>query len=254
MRKITIIVIILFGLHTVSQAQDFYFGLKSGWKKETYTMTESNGSVKLFMGSLFPSAQFQFKTIFKDRLELGTGLGYYNYGLQIGMKTEGVKGEDSYTRSGSIPLYHSMSIPLTIGYALPIVAGLSVKAIAGLDFDFYFNFAGGSFGPATSYIDENGDVISVPRDYPYRIVFIDRYKAKFNVLLLNQLSLEYLTKKNFSVSLFAAYHTGLREVRDDACLVNFSETEQMVVQIFSRGSYWHFGLELGYRFGKKEKL
>lgn len=81
MKKIIIILVVLFQLHTISQAQDFHIGLKSGWKKETYTMTENNGSVKLFMGSLFPSAQFQFTTIFKDHLELGTGLGYYNYGL-----------------------------------------------------------------------------------------------------------------------------------------------------------------------------
>jgi hypothetical protein len=73
------------------------------------------------------------------------------------------------------------------------------------------------------------------------------------VLLSNQIALEYKTRKNFCLSLFAAYHAGLREVWHGLAVIHYNEEESLNVQLFSRGSYWHFGIEFGYRFAGKKK-
>jgi hypothetical protein len=36
-------------------------------------------------------------------------------------------------------------------------------------------------------------------------------------------------------------------------VIHYNEEETLNVQLFSRGSYWHFGIELGYRFTGKKK-
>ncbi|MDR2980016.1 MAG: hypothetical protein LBV02_06220, partial [Bacteroidales bacterium] len=245
MKKLTFIFIVLFWVQSASRAQEFYFGLKTGIPKETHTLTEDYGQLKLYMEVLRPTVLFNFKTIFNNRLEAGTGVGYYNYGCPIYF----IPNFYPYSPRGSKnTIYRSITVPFTLGYSFPIVAGLSANVTSGIDFDLYFDLGGGISESSVSPIfDEEGNITYVPRVYPDLYTYLDGNCARFNVLLSNQIALEYKTKKNFCFSLFAAYHAGLREVWHGLAVIHYNEEETLNVQLFSRGSYWHFGIELGYR-------
>ena len=255
MKKFIIIITLFFCFKQVAFSQDFYFGLKTGWTKETYTLTAHYGLVKLFMEPLSPTAMFHFKTIFNNRMELGTGLGFYNYGFQIGTKTFLVyKCNYTFGWNANNPIYRSFTIPIALGYSFPVIGGLSVKISSGINFDLYFdyNIRSTSFYPFY-HMGEDGNLIEEPITYPYAESFYYGNSARFNILLSNQISIEYCTKKNFCISVFTAYHTGLREVWNGKCFIHFDEIETLYVALFTRGSYWHFGLELGYKLNRKDK-
>ncbi|MDR2979330.1 MAG: hypothetical protein LBV02_02645, partial [Bacteroidales bacterium] len=245
MKKLIFIFIVLFGIQSASRAQEFYFGLKTGLLKETYTLTEDYGNLKLYMEALFPTVLFNFKTIFNNRLEAGTGVGFYNYGCHIGLLTPTLPYSSHDARNA---IYRSITVPFTLGYSFPIVAGLFANVTSGIDFDFYFDLRGYISDPYIDpHLDEDVSSIDARHVYPYLRTYLDGNCARFNVLLSNQIALEYKTKKNFCFSLFAAYHAGLREVWHGLAVIHYNEEETLNVQLFSRGSYWHFGIELGYR-------
>ncbi|MEG1556788.1 MAG: hypothetical protein RR356_08730, partial [Bacteroidales bacterium] len=80
---------------------------------------------------------------------------------------------------------------------------------------------------------------------------------KFNVLFANQISLQYVTNINLCISIFGAYHAGLREIWQSNFNYNVKQTEEEwhhYNPIYtSRGSYWHFGIELGYKLKKNNR-
>jgi hypothetical protein len=251
MKKLIFIFIVLLGAQSASRAQEFYFGLKTGIPKETHTLTEDYGNLKLYIEVLRPTVLFNFKTIFNNRLEAGAGVGYYNYGCPIGF----IPNFYPYSPRGSKnTIYRSITVPLTLGYSFPIVAGLSANVTSGIDFDLYFDLRGYLSDPYIDpHLDEDMSPVNTRPVYPYLHPYLDGNSARFNVLLSNQIALEYKTRKNFCLSLFAAYHAGLREVWHGMAVIHYNEEETLNVQLFSRGSYWHFGIEFGYRLAGKKK-
>ncbi|MEG1556789.1 MAG: hypothetical protein RR356_08735, partial [Bacteroidales bacterium] len=118
MKKKILITIICFGIYTHAFSQDFYFGLNTGWIKEQYTAVGNTGGLKLKMEFLCPTVAFSFKTIFKNNVEVGTGIGFYTYGYNIGIPIY-TNNKTSYTYSKTAA-FRSLSIPISIGYHLPL--------------------------------------------------------------------------------------------------------------------------------------
>lgn len=239
MKKNITLLISTFLLCISVQAQDFQFGLKSGFHQDVFTITHNNGKLAPAIDFLSPGIDFSFKTIFPNNIEVGTGIGYYNYECNLRMKTS--PWPKSYSKEIA---YRSFSIPVNIGYNLNLYAGLYLNFNMGLHFDFYFNHADGSYH---SNIGTEGEQYLL--DY-----YLDGTPTpKFNVLLSNTLTLYYMTKSNVYVGLFGAYHAGMRDALQAQVFYQEGTAEMTTYHmIASKGSFWNFGLEIGYRLTKKK--
>jgi hypothetical protein len=241
-RKVTLTIIGLFILGFVS-AQDYYLSLGTGIMKEEYTIIGGSNNIKAQTDVLYPTANLNFKTIFKNNIEVGTGLRFYNYGYKIGFLTsDGNKKHYPYSTETA---YRAISIPISIGYNLFFIPNrLGLNFNTAVNFDFYFDHSNGQrFGSYGALIDD------APRYfYEYGTPDLTR---QFNVLIANQISLQYITKFNMCISIFAAYHAGLRDIWHSAIYYTkeINNNIEAFAPIFtSRGSYWHFGIEIGYKF------
>jgi len=246
MKKIILTTIGLFALCNIS-AQNYCLSFGAGMIKEEYTVTGASRDVKVITDIIYPAGYLHFKTIFKNNIEVGTGLRFYNYGYKIGFRnlTFGRDNTFSYVTEAA---YRAFSIPLLVGYNLFFIPNrLCMNFNGAINFDFYFdhlNFVtlgGGGVGTDSTYIRskyENPD-----------------FTRQFNILLSYQIGLQYITKTNVSIGLFAAYHAGLRDVWHSTIhctkTVNGNVVETFAPLFTSRGSYWHFGIEIGYKFRKK---
>jgi hypothetical protein len=138
---------------------------------------------------------------------------------------------------------------------------------SGLDFDIYFSEIDYArwerdFGQYSGSVAE-WTYLSANTRIPH-----------FNILISNRLVLQYYTKFNMGIAIFGAYHAGLIPVwqnisghfewkneedpiewqvdRANPPIWN-QGSEILDTKISSNGSYWQFGIELGYKFGKKKK-
>lgn len=238
-RKISLFLSIFFMLNTYLYSQNYFLGIESGFHKDIYSISNNKaGDLYIGMDILAIAENLSFKVIFDNNIEIGTGIGYYNYTLNIGVKNIRA------FHTGNIVFYRTLSIPLNVGYRYKILPGFYAGINSGLDFDFYFYddvyILGRQPGMETpaSYID----------------IYFPPLKHNFNILITNKIKLQYITKFNMVVGIFGAYHAGLRDVWecDNATFViNHGEKTYNPV-IMTKGSYWSFGIELGYMFqGKK---
>jgi hypothetical protein len=165
-------------------------------------------------------------------------------------------------------IHSALSLPVAVGYNINLWKNrLLFKVQSGLDFDIYFleidyeseyGF-GNYFGSVANwiYLSENTRI------------------PHFNILISNRLVLQYYTKFNMSIALFGAYHAGLIPVWQNISghfewrsesdsdikwpmdsrrnLLWYQGSEILDTKINSNDSYWHFGIELGYKFGKKKE-
>ncbi len=235
MKKIfSLLGIVLLFLSIPAHAQKYYLGVESGCHKDVYSQSNNDaGDLYIGMDILAVVENLSFKVIFDNNIEIGTGIGYYNYGMVIGVK-------DIFAfHTGYDVLYRALSIPLHIGYRYKILPGFYVGFNSGLDFDFCFHEDSYSYGAAGTTLEEN-----------YYSIYYNSLKNNFNVLISNKVQLQYVTKFNMVVGLFGAYHAGLRDMWecDNATFsINYGE-KIYTPTITTNGSYWSFGIELGYIF------
>jgi hypothetical protein len=123
-----------------------------------------------------------------------------------------------------------------LGYKFKLANRLYANVYSGLNFDFYFL-------PQKGY-----------DNFYFYLQAKDALMRRFNILLTNRASLQYFTKFNMGISVYGAYHAGFMQVWNSMELIPYHEIYQYPVRLLSRGSFWNFGIELGYKFSsKKEK-
>ena len=241
MKKLFLSFIVLFFLTGSIYSQDFYFGVSSGLIKGVYSKSEQSSYIKDRLGQ-FPSANFTFSVIFKNSIELETGIMYYAYPHNIGFRwdTIGAKGSvmKGYHGYNNVA-YHAFSLPIHFGYKFKLANRLYANIHSGLNFDFYFE-------ESRSFVIDKDIYISADKG---------SLKQSFNILFSNKVSLQYFTKFNMGIGLYASYNAGLFHVWESFASVSYYEgLKTFQSTLLSRGSYWNFGLELGYKLVQnKEK-
>jgi len=242
MKKILIFTVLIF-LTASIYSQDFYFGISSGLMKGVYSKTEPNDYIKSSRINGFrPSVDFTFSVIFKNNIELETGIMYYPYPHNVGFRWDTIGATGPFTKGYHGPndiAYHAFSLPIHFGYKFKLVNRLYANIHSGLNFDLYFeesrSGAWGSIGSSEIYVSAAEGSLKQP----------------FNILLSNKVSLQYFTKFNMGISLYAAYYSGLFQVWESFASVSYYDgLKAFESTLLSRGSYWNFGLELGYKLVK----
>ncbi len=226
--------ILLLFLSVSVHAQKYYLGVESGFHKDVYSLSNNDaGDVYIGMDILAITENLSFKILFDNNIEIGTGIGYYNYGMIIGVRNIFAFHTDYAV------FYRALSIPLNIGYRFKILPGFYAGFNSGLDFDFYFY--------DSIYYDTLPGMAPLAN---YLSIYFPSLKHNFNVLISNKIQLQYVTKFNMVVGIFGAYHAGLRDIWEcnDATFVVNNGEKIYNPTITTKGSYWSFGIELGYFF------
>jgi len=132
-KKISLLWIALIVLSVPVYSQKYYLGVESGFHKDVYSIS-NNDARDLYIGMdiLAVVENLSFKVIFDNNIEIGTGVGYYNYVLNIGVKNIPA------LNTGNAVIYRTLSIPLNVGYRFKILPGFYAGFNSGLDFDFCF--------------------------------------------------------------------------------------------------------------------
>jgi hypothetical protein len=192
-------------------SQDFYFGFSPGLIKGVYSKTEDGKYFRSYMDVRIPTGNFIFSVLFKNNFELETGIMYYPYPYNMGSPADTIGGKfDNITPRSYEPAYHSLSFPIHIGYKFKLANRLYANIYSGLNFDFYFRgtYVDDSlqgFPPDTARWNVFGDCLSYTS-------IASALKQRFNILFSNRVSLQYFTKFNMGISLYAAYYSGLFSV------------------------------------------
>ena len=194
--------------------------------------------------TFLPSANFIFSVIFKNNLELETGLMYYSYPYKVAYRWDTIGATGAFTKGYHgvhESAYHAFSFPIHIGYKFKLANRLYANIHAGLNFDFYFaelnGWTEGGMGENHFYSSTENAL-----------------KQRFNILLSNRISLQYFTKFNMGISLYAAYNSGLFSIWESYAYASYHNNAKVFQStLLSRGSYWNFGIELGYKLDKNRK-
>ena len=266
MKKTAIVFIIVFCISKLSFAQNFYTGLKVGFKSEIMSPFPNRSIfiddfVMRMTGISAPALQMVFRTTFSKNWEIEAGIGWYNYTqklkVNIGNSTAffafGIR-EENASYAFSTPrecLYGSVFISPKAGYRFELSPNLHLRLNTGLQFGMQYN------ARSTSSTLAEHD--------PFELYVIYRgvQKPYLNLQISNAVSLLYSTKFNMYFSIFAACHAGLLRVyQTEIYLVNRKSREgndfydgQDYYMPFTpaiRGSYLEFGIELGYTWKKKQ--
>jgi hypothetical protein len=267
--KIRILFFALFlSITTLSFGQQYYVGASIGWHQDIFTMSETNKKISNDRIYLYnPSANLNFGFLFKNNIELSLGVGFYLYRIDRYINKYYL-GSKMLKTTCVAPTHSAVTIPVSLSYNFNLWNNrLLFKVQSGLDFDVYFSEIDykpdrGGFGGYTgsvaewTYLSENARI------------------PHFNILISNKVVLQYYTKFNMGIAIFGAYHAGLIPVwqgisghfewkseddpeewqMDERGNVLWNQGSEIFDTKFnSNGSYWQFGIELGYRFGGKKK-
>jgi len=224
-------------------SQDFYLGLAIGEQCAVYSKTETRNIVRTNVLFVPQSVNIKFSTIFINNLELETGIMYYIYPYSYSdlyttkyIAENGEEYEASSKHTNWDKAYYAFSIPVHLGYKFKLAHRFYANFYSGLNFDFYFQPKNG--------FDWEGD-------YLYYQTCL---KRQFNILLSNKISLQYFTKFNMGIGVYGAYYSGMFQVWESVrhLYLDYDHTGTYPVTFLSRGSYWNFGIELGYKLDKNK--
>jgi hypothetical protein len=249
MKKIFLNFIVLFFIINSVYAQDFYFGFSPGEISSVYSKVE-NKNFSTHMNVFQITGNFIFSVIFKNNVELQTGIMYYNYPYNIRMPIG-----NNGTVYGTLyrnPAYHAFSLPMHAGYKFKLANRLFANIYSGLNFDFYFAPYNVDYMPYSYDPDDpwNGWCIS------NNLVYWPENKLhkRFNIMFANTVSIQYFTKFNMGISLYASYYSGLFQVWESTFHYTYDLGKTFHKNLYlSRGSYWNFGIELGFKFAKNKE-
>ena len=250
MKKFFLNFIVLFFITNAIYSQDFYFGFSPGEISSVYSKIE-NKNFSTRMDVFQVTGNFIFSVIFKNNVELVTGIVYYNYpyNLRIPIDNDGTFHITLYRD----PAYHAFSLPVHTGYKFKLANRLYANVYSGLNFDFYFapyniDYEPYSYDPNEPFGGWGlvGDISFWPEN---------KLQRRFNMMLANRVSIQYFAKFNMGISLYASYYSGLFQVWESALHYTYDFGETFHKNLYlSRGSYWNFGIELGFKLtGSKEE-
>jgi hypothetical protein len=251
MKKIVLSFIAFLSITISVYAQEFYFGFSPGEISPVYSKF-GDKNFTTHMDVFHITGNFIFSVIFKNNLEFETGVMYYNYPYRI-RGTVSSMGTFRLYLTTSGPAYHAFSLPAHIGYKFKLANRLYANVYSGLNFDFYFAPNNSEYIP---YAYPNETYEGMWWNYIGNLSYWQEntLQKRFNIMFANRVSLQYFTKFNMGISLYASYYSGLRQVWEGIFhyTYDFGETINKNVYL-SRGSYWNFGLELGFKISKDSK-
>jgi hypothetical protein len=253
MKKIFLNFVALFFITGAIYAQDFYFGYSPGEVSSVYSkMGNKNFKNRMYVFML--TGNFTFSVILKNNVELETGIMYYPYPYIVGAPTR--EDDDTFKPNVQYGLaYRAFSLPVHVGYKFKLANRFYANIYSGLNFDFYFDPYNSEYSPYK--ISEDGDwepgLWSRFGDLTY--CSESKLQKCFNVMFANRFSIQYFTKYNMGISLYASYYSGLRQVWESHLHYTYDSGQTFHKNTFlSRGSYWNFGIELGFKLtGNKEE-
>jgi hypothetical protein len=250
MKKIFINFVALFCITGAVYAQEFYFGFSPGEMSNVYAKT-GDKTFTLPMNIFQLTGNFVFSVIFKNNVELETGIMYYNQLYYIKVRMDNGK---TFRMNGRERAYHALSLPVHVGYKFKLANCLYAHVYSGLNFDFYF---------ASTNIEY------MPYKYPGGETYEERgwnffgdlgfwaegkLQKHFNIMFANRFSIQYFTKFNMGISLYASYYSGLRQVWESTFHYTYDFGETMHKNTYiSHGSFWNFGIELGFKLPVKKE-
>jgi len=235
-------------------SQEFYFGFSPGEVSSVYSKSaDKYTSNTMFVFQL--SGNFIFSTIFKNNLEVETGIMYYPYPYNI---KKNIHSSDRAVFKikimGENEAYHAFSLPIHLGHKFKLANRLYANIYSGLNFDFYFAPFNTKYRPYKYDENDFWNEASWSRFGDLIYCMENTLKRRFNIMFANRFSLQYFTKFNMGISLYASYYSGLRQVWESHLHYTYDFGETFHKDIFlSRGSFWNFGLELGFKISKESK-
>jgi hypothetical protein len=271
MKKISIVFAAIFCINNLTFAQDFYAGLKAGLKVEKYNilLNKKENFIDYLaypriiipkMDFSAPTLQAVFRTTFPKNWEIETGIGWYNYSQKLKAKINtdialwvfGVRNVDvPYVLATSNEhTYGSINLSEKVGYRFKLASNLHLRLNTGLQLGILYN------ARSTSSTLVKSDPLEL------YIIYYGVQKPYINLLVSNTISLQYTLKSNVYLSIFASYHAGLFDVyNSDLYIVNRKSSESTFFYdgqdyyisspVATKGSYFEFGIELGYVWKKK---
>lgn len=250
MKKIFLNLAALFLITGAVYAQEFYFGFSPGEISSVYS-TSGDKSFTTHMYVFHITGNLIFSVVFKNNVALETGLIYYNYPYLI----KGPISKELNIKPNVLGLaaYQAFSLPLHVGYKFKLANRLYANVYSGLNFDFYFSPANCGYMPY-KYSEDNYEEWGWNR-FGDLVFWSERsLQKRFNVMFANRVSLQYFTKFNMGISVYASYYSGLRQVWESTLHYTYDFGETINKNIYlSHGSYWNFGIELGFKIGNKEE-
>jgi hypothetical protein len=245
MKKIILLLTAVFCLTSFSYSQEFYFGLKSGLKKEVYEIPGNYGIYNTQIDFLAPTITSSFKILYPSNFEIGWGFGHYSYSQKIRVKDDFLFLLHPIDfQTGSDLIYRAFSFHFQMGYNLKIIQNFYFKFNTGFEYAMYFSYR------------EIFDTNVIATGDPSMVIHYTGLSNYQNLLLTNSISLQCFIKQNFGISIFGAYHAGLFPVSNNAVIYKttiLGSTYSYWDNLYSQGSYFEFGIELGYKLPKKNE-
>jgi len=269
MKKISIVFAVVFCVNSPTFAQDFYVGLKTGFKTEKYNIPLNKNDFLIKPRILIPQMDFSaptlqavFRTTFPKNWEIETGIGWYNYSQKLTAKiNHNIASWYFDIRNVNQPYvlpttksytYGSINLSEKVGYRFKLASNLHLRLNTGLQLGILYN------ARSTSSTLVESD------PFELYVIYYGVEKPYLNLLVSNTISLQYTTKSNMYFSFFMSYHAGLFDVyKSDAYIVNRKSNETsyydghdhyLYSPITTKGSYFEFGIELGYVWNKKRTM
>jgi hypothetical protein len=234
MKKISVGIMIVWMSCSVF-SQDLYIGFKSGFKQEVFSTNYDLYKTKVDFKT--PTLALYYSMTFSNHFEIGWGIGYYAYSQNIKIYDDFAYRKVVDCQTGHDVIFQTLSYRFQIGYHLRLAKDFSLKFNTGMHSELYY---------------QNYDKIDQPKyiigtSSPEVFIHYGYLWKGYNFLFSNSLSFQYYTKHNIGISIFAAYHAGLLQAVNNYLV--FKEIDYTINDmIFTRGSYFEFGLEVGYRF------
>lgn len=233
---------LLFPITAPCIAQNYYIGAALGWHHDVFHLAETNDFFKsnLYVDFANPMVNLNFSVLLDNGVSISSGIGYYKYKLNYRLH---LAQPLHYVGEISFNTHDAITIPVTVGYNCNIWKNrLFINLHSGISFDIYSN--------GKDLWEEYNS------SYLWRIDFENAAEKSCNILVSNKIAIQYFTKFNMGIALFGGYHIGLLKVWKHAYgYFNWHSGQEVLdTQFLSNGSYWQFGIELGYKFVKKKKI
>jgi len=241
-KSFILLIAIFFCFGNTIFSQNLKVQINTGLTKEQFTFTNDNDLCKSMTSILKPNLSVDISYHIKDGIWIQSGFGYHNFYHYIGIYETPPFGK---TKN----LFSTLSIPVCIEKSFKINKHLHISIISGLSFQYYFNelqedqinFSGNGFyfvEPASTHIFNIKNSLH----------------QNYNIGLLNKIEASYTTNSNLYFSIYGSFNSGLFDIWHESA--RFSENYGADIYepiITSRGSYWNFGIGIGYIFKTKEK-
>ncbi len=245
MKKI-IILIGFISLFSNIKAQDYSISIETAINKEILNYTQINNkqiTISDVWALSLPSIDINFSKTNANGISFSTGFGTYSYEYKFDLTTHGPQ-LTSDNQDKRFRLYHksyqALRLPFRLGKNFNLGNSFKLNIQLGLQFEYCLpnssKFSLGYTEADDTFFNMNSKVYNT---------------YDLNVLFLNRVEFSYTLKSKFYFNIFASYYSGLLEnTKTDSILV-IRDNYSSFTSIYTRGSYFDFGIGIGYIFNKK---